>query len=185
MSALDQMYQQVILDHAKEKHGHGLRDVEGALGESKQYNPLCGDEVTVRVALTELDGGSPRVADVSWEGEGCSISQASVSVLHDLLAGHRLSEAEQVVDAFRTMIRSRGEIEGDEEVLGDAAAFQGVSRLVSRVKCAMLGWTAFEAAVLAARAASGTVEESAAPGTRPAATQSEGSTPGSGIEENR
>ncbi|MFN8081301.1 MAG: SUF system NifU family Fe-S cluster assembly protein [Kineosporiaceae bacterium] len=156
MSSLDQMYQQVILDHAKERHGRGLRDVpEAALGESKQYNPLCGDEVTVRVALTDLASGTPRVLDVSWDGEGCSISQASVSVLHDLVSGHPLGQAEQVVDAFRTMIRSRGEVEGDEDVLGDGVAFHGVSRLVSRVKCAMLGWTAFEAAVLAARAASG------------------------------
>ena len=156
MSSLDQMYQQVILDHAKERHGRGPRDVAAAsLGESKQYNPLCGDEVTVRVALADLASGAPKVLDVSWDGEGCSISQASVSVLHDLLTGHPLAEAEEVVDAFRTMIRSRGEVEGDEDVLGDGVAFHGVSRLVSRVKCAMLGWTAFEAAVLAARAASG------------------------------
>jgi nitrogen fixation NifU-like protein len=163
MSSLDQMYQQVILDHAKEKHGHGLRDPQSdaapaaaeviSLGESKQYNPLCGDEVTVRVALAGVEGGHPQVVDVSWEGEGCSISQASASVLHDLLTDRPLDEAEGVVEAFRTMIRSRGEVEPDEDVLGDAAAFQGVSRLVSRVKCAMLGWTAFEAAVLAARAA--------------------------------
>ena len=169
MSALDQMYQQVILDHAKEKHGRGLRDPrptpEGAaaeaisLGESKQYNPLCGDEVTVRVALTDVESGHPRVLDISWEGEGCSISQASVSVLYDLLADRPLDEDEAVVEAFRTMIRSRGEVEPDEDVLGDAAAFQGVSRLVSRVKCAMLGWTAFEAAVLAARAATATPTE--------------------------
>jgi len=163
MNSLDQMYQQVILDHAKEKHGHGLRDAfpgaESAaaqavsLGESKQYNPLCGDEVTVRVALSGVESGHPQVLDVSWEGEGCSISQASVSVLHDLLTDRSLEQAEGVVEAFRTMIRSRGEVEPDEDVLGDAAAFHGVSRLVSRVKCAMLGWTAFEAAVLAARAA--------------------------------
>jgi nitrogen fixation NifU-like protein len=155
MSSLDQMYQQVILDHAKEKHGHGLRvaSADAVMGESKQYNPLCGDEVTLRVALADIDTGRPRVVDVSWQGEGCSISQASVSVLHDLVADTTLEEAESTVEAFRTMIRSRGEVEPDENVLGDGAAFHGVSRLVSRVKCAMLGWTAFEAAVLAARAA--------------------------------
>jgi nitrogen fixation NifU-like protein len=109
--------------------------------------------VTLRVALADIDTGRPRVVDVSWQGEGCSISQASVSVLYDLVADTTLEEAESTVEAFRTMIRSRGEVEPDENVLGDGAAFHGVSRLVSRVKCAMLGWTAFEAAVLAARAA--------------------------------
>jgi nitrogen fixation NifU-like protein len=158
VSALDQLYQQVILDHAKEKHGHGLREAGtepgGALsvGESTQHNPLCGDEVTLRVVLGGAGNGADRVVDLSWEGEGCSISQASVSVLHDLVTGMPLADAEATVAAFRTMIRSRGEVEPDEEVLGDGAAFHGVSRLVSRVKCAMLGWTAFEAAVVAARA---------------------------------
>lgn len=160
MNALDQLYQQVILDHYREKHGHGLRDcADAALGESKQYNPLCGDEVTVRVALSGVDEVTApiQVRDLSWTGEGCSISQASTSVLHDLVTGRALTEAEQVVDAFRAMVRSRGQVEPDEEVLGDATAFAGVGRHANRVKCAMLGWTAFEAAVLAARAA--TTEE--------------------------
>ncbi len=172
MSALEQLYQQIILDHAKEKHGRGLRDAGAGqqVGESRQYNPLCGDEVTLRVALAYPDGaaspngtaspegaaspngGSPTVADVSWQGEGCSISQASTSVLYDLLAGQSLAEATRIVDAFRAMIRSRGQDEPDEDLLGDATAFVGVGRHSNRVKCAMLGWTAFEAAVLAARA---------------------------------
>ncbi len=156
MNALDQLYQQVILDHYRQKHGSGLRDCpDAALGESRQFNPLCGDEITVRVALSGVDDGAEPIVvrDLSWDGEGCSISQASTSVLYDLVCGMPLERAEEVVEAFRTMVRSRGQGEPDEELLGDGTAFQGVGRHANRVKCAMLGWTAFEAAVLAARAA--------------------------------
>lgn len=161
MSTLDQLYQQVILDHHREKHGHGLRDItrpghadDVALGESRQYNPLCGDEITLRVALTGTgQTATITVADVSWDGDGCAVSQASASMLHDLLTGVSLTEAEEVVAAFRSMIRSRGKDDGDPELLGDATALHGVGKHANRVKCAMLGWTAFEAAVLAARTA--------------------------------
>jgi nitrogen fixation NifU-like protein len=87
------------------------------------------------------------VTDVSWDGEGCQISQASSSVLHDLVVGRPVPEASAVVAAFRTMIRSRGAVQPDEAVLGDAVAFAGVGRHANRVKCAMLGWTAFEDAL--------------------------------------
>jgi len=155
VSALEQLYQQVILDHAKERHGRGLREAApgGRTGESRQYNPLCGDEVTLRVDLADAADGVPDhavVRDLSWTGEGCSISQAATSVLHDLVRGRRVHDALEVVDAFRTMVRSRGTLEPDEDVLGDAAAFAGVGRHANRVKCAMLGWTAFEAALLQA-----------------------------------
>ncbi len=148
MSGLEQLYQQVILDHARERHGHGLREpAGGSVGaQSEQYNPLCGDEVTLRVAVAETASG-PVVTDVSWEGEGCSISQASTSVLHDLVTGSGVPAARAVVEEFRTMVRSRGQVTPDEEVLGDAAAFAGVGRHANRVKCAMLGWTAFEDAL--------------------------------------
>jgi nitrogen fixation NifU-like protein len=148
VSSLEQLYQQVILDHAKERHGHGLRELPAPArsAESRQYNPLCGDEVTLRVAVDESADGT-RVADVSWAGEGCSISQASTSVLHDLVVGHPVEEAVQAADAFRAMVRSRGQVEPDEDVLGDGVAFAGVGRHANRVKCAMLGWTAFEDAL--------------------------------------
>jgi nitrogen fixation NifU-like protein len=146
VSSLDQLYQQVILDHARERHGAGLRATSEGLhgGQSHQYNPLCGDEVTLRVAVT--DTGT--VQDVSWEGDGCSISQAAISVLYDLVVGEPLPQALVTVRHYREMVRSRGQSEPDEDVLGDAVAFAGVGRHANRVKCAMLGWTAFEDAVV-------------------------------------
>ena len=148
MSSLDQLYQQIILDHAKERHGFGLRQPGpgGHTGQCHQLNPLCGDEVTLRVDLTGLTG-SDLVRDLSWTGDGCSISQAATSTLHDLVVGGTLDQAGTVVAAFREMVRSRGTVVPDEEVLGDASAFAGVGRHANRVKCAMLGWTAFEVAL--------------------------------------
>ena len=157
-SSLDGLYQQVILDHARERHGRGLRaaDGGGASGESRQYNPLCGDEVTVRVVLAAGDAGDDvAVCDVSWTGEGCSISQAATSVLHDLVVGQPVERARDLLGSYREMVRSRGQVEPDESVLGDAVAFAGVGRHANRVKCAMLGWTAFEDALLHAEAAKG------------------------------
>jgi nitrogen fixation NifU-like protein len=151
-SSLDGLYQQVILDHARERHGRGLREVAGASGESRQFNPLCGDEVTLRVGLSDTADGI--VDDVSWTGEGCSISQAATSVLHDLVVGRPVAEAREVVGTYREMVRSRGRVEPDEAVLGDAVAFAGVGRHANRVKCAMLGWTAFEDALLRAEGSS-------------------------------
>lgn len=134
------MYQEIILDHYKNPHGRGLREPYDA--ESFQVNPTCGDEVTLRV---KLDGD--KVADVSYEGQGCSISQASTSVLYDLVVGHRLGEASSTMDAFVELIQGRGEVEPDEDVLEDAVAFAGVAKYPARVKCALLGWMAFKDAV--------------------------------------
>ena len=160
MSAeLQQLYQQIILDHAKARHGAGLAEVPAGAksGESHQLNPTCGDEITLRAVLAgsagdasgEPDGGAS-VEGISWEGQGCSISMASASVLTDLAAGLPRDEIMALVDNFREVMRSRGTVEADEEVLGDAAAFSGVSRYPARVKCAMLAWVALEEALLAA-----------------------------------
>ncbi len=147
MSGLESLYQQVILDHAKRRRGNGpLADTDG---QHHEYNPTCGDEITVRV---RLDASGTRIGEVAWEGEGCSISMASASVLADLVAGDPVDEALTRVEAFRAMLRSKGAGEPDEELLGDAIAFHGTSRYVMRVKCAMLAWVAFEAAVRTARA---------------------------------
>ncbi|AGM05402.1 Fe-S cluster assembly sulfur transfer protein SufU [Amycolatopsis keratiniphila] len=137
---LESMYQEIILDHYKNPHGRGLREPFDA--ESFQVNPTCGDEVTLRV---KVDDG--KVADVSYEGQGCSISQASTSVLTDLVVGHTVEEAFTTMDAFVELMQGKGQIEPDEEVLGDGIAFAGVAKYPARVKCALLGWMAFKDAV--------------------------------------
>ncbi|MFL6144508.1 MAG: Fe-S cluster assembly sulfur transfer protein SufU [Labedaea sp.] len=137
---LDSMYQEIILDHYKHPHRRGLREPFDT--ESFQVNPTCGDEVTLRVKLS--DG---TVEDVSYEGQGCSISQASTSVLTDLVVGHSLTDALSTMDAFVTLIQGRGQVAPDEEVLEDAVAFAGVAKYPARVKCALLGWMAFKDAV--------------------------------------
>jgi nitrogen fixation NifU-like protein len=144
--SLDQLYQQVILDHSKLRHGSGLADrpvpANSRVGESHQLNPVCGDEVTVRVAV---DAGV--VTQLSWDGSGCSISMAAASVLTELAEGTEVEQLRGLIENFRTVLRSRGTVSADPEVLGDAAAFEGVSRYAARVKCAMLSWVATEQAL--------------------------------------
>lgn len=144
------MYQEVILDHYKHPHHRGLREPYDA--ESYQVNPTCGDEVTLRVTLSD-DG--EQVSDISYDGQGCSISQASTSVLTDQVIGQDIGTALKTVAAFTEMISSRGAVEGDEDVIGDGIAFAGVSKYPARVKCALLGWMAFKAALAEASASSG------------------------------
>jgi nitrogen fixation protein NifU and related proteins len=142
---MEQMYQEVILDHYKHPHHRGLREPFGA--EVRHVNPTCGDEVTLRVALSD-DG--EQVVDVSYDGQGCSISQAATSVLADLVIGRPVGDALKTVAAFSEMIASRGNVEGDEDVIGDGIAFAGVAKYPARVKCALLGWMAFKDALVQA-----------------------------------
>jgi nitrogen fixation NifU-like protein len=146
---MEQMYQEVILDHYKHPHHRGLREPFGT--EVHHVNPTCGDEVTLRVALSE-DGDT--VEDISYDGQGCSISQAATSVLTDQLIGLRVGAALETVAAFTEMISSRGNVEGDEDVIGDGIAFAGVAKYPARVKCALLGWMAFKDALAQASAES-------------------------------
>lgn len=141
MSGLESLYQELILDHSKRRVGFGLADEEGRSATSHQHNPLCGDEITLRL---RLDADGERVRDVTWEGNGCSISQASASMLTELVEGMPRAEASALIDGFREALRSRGTIELDEDIYLDAAALTGVSRYVARVKCAMLAWVALE-----------------------------------------
>ena len=141
---LDSLYQEIILDHYKNPHHAGLRDPFEA--EVHHVNPTCGDEITVRVALAG-EPGQEQVADLSWTGQGCSISQASASVAHELVAGRPLPEAMAVEAAFHAMVTGRGEVEPDEALLGDGVAFAGVARYPMRVKCATLAWHTFQAAL--------------------------------------
>jgi nitrogen fixation NifU-like protein len=132
----DSMYQEIILDHYRNPHHKGLR--EGDV-EVHHVNPTCGDEVTLRVKVA--DGV---VQDVSYDGAGCSISQASTSVMTDLVIGKQVDEALAVHEAFLALMQSRGQLEPDEDVLEDGIAFAGVSRYPARVKCALLGWMAWK-----------------------------------------
>jgi len=137
---IDQLYQEIILDHYKRPHGRGLRDPFDA--EAHHVNPTCGDEVTLRVKVA--DGV---VEDVSYEGMGCSISQASASVLHDLMSGTSVPDTLQRHEAFATLMAGRGQVEPDEELLEDAVAFAGVAKYPARVKCALLPWMAYKDAL--------------------------------------
>ena len=149
---LDSLYQEIILDHYKKPHGRGLRPAFDT--EVHHVNPTCGDEITLRVSLAD-DG---TVTDVSYESQGCSISQASASVLYDQVVGHQLSEALSTESAFVDLMQSKGESQGDEDVLGDAVAFAGVSKYPARVKCALLSWMAFKDAAARAVVAKGNAQ---------------------------
>ena len=138
---LESMYQEIILDHYRNPHHKGLRDPYDA--EVYHVNPTCGDEVTVRVTLKDV-GGEQVVEDVSYEGLGCSISQASTSVMSDLVIGKPVAEAMKIFDAFLELMQSKGKAEPDEDLLEDAVVFAGVSKYPARIKCALLGWMAWK-----------------------------------------
>ena len=150
--SVEAMYQDIILEHYKAKHHSGLREPYQA--QVAHVNPTCGDEVLLRVAL---DG--ERVTDVSYEGVGCSISQASTSVMSDLVIGKTVDEALALHAEFTEMMHSMGSFEPDEDRLEDAVAFVGVAQFPARVKCALLGWSAFKDAAAQALAATGAGEE--------------------------
>ena len=140
---MSSMYQEIILDHYRNPHHRGLRDPFDV--EVHHVNPTCGDDVTLRVRLAD---GS--VEDVSYESDGCSISQASVSVMSDLVIGRSIGDALEVEREFHALMTSRGQGQPDEDVLEDAVAFAGVSKYPARVKCALLGWLAWKDAVVQA-----------------------------------
>jgi nitrogen fixation protein NifU and related proteins len=138
---LESMYQEIILDHYRNPHHRGLREPFDA--EVHHVNPVCGDEITLRVLLKDA-GGNPVVEDISYDSLGCSISQASASVLADLVIGKPVDEAMRISQAFLELMQSRGSVEPDEDVLEDAVAFAGVSKYPARIKCALLGWMAWK-----------------------------------------
>ncbi len=140
---LQALYQQIILDHYKSPHHAGLREPYGA--EVHHVNPTCGDEVTLRVHVA--DG---LVGDVSYDAEGCSISQASTSVLADLLIGKPIEQAHGIHQQFVELMQGRGQVEPDEEILEDGIAFAGVAKFPARIKCALLGWMAWKDATVRA-----------------------------------
>ena len=136
---LNSLYQEVILDHYKRPHHKGL--VTGDI-QVHHINPSCGDEVTLSLKMA-----GDRVESITWDGVGCSISQASVSIMSDLLIGKSRVEAEAILDSFVSMMQSKGADLGDEEILEDGVALAGVSKYPARIKCALLGWMAYKDAV--------------------------------------
>jgi len=142
---LESMYQEIILDHYRHPHHKGLREPYDT--EVHHVNPTCGDEVTLRVKIAD-----DQVADVSYDAMGCSISQASTSVMTDLILGKSVKEAMVIGDEFLRLMQSRGKTEPDEDVLEDAVAFVGVSKYPARVKCALLAWMAWKDATAQALA---------------------------------
>jgi nitrogen fixation NifU-like protein len=138
---LESMYQEIILDHYRHPHHKGLREPYDA--EVYHVNPTCGDEVKMRVALKDV-GGEQVVEDVSYDALGCSISQASASVMSDLVIGKPVAEAMRIGDAFLELMQSKGQGEPDEDLLEDAVAFAGVSKYPARIKCALLPWMAWK-----------------------------------------
>jgi nitrogen fixation NifU-like protein len=142
---LDSLYQEVILDHYKRPQHKGLAATYDA--QVHHVNPSCGDEITLNVTLDE-----DKVAAITWDGVGCSISQASVSILSDLLLGKSISEAELILNNFTELMQSKGTMAGDDAILEDAVAMAGVSKFPARIKCALLGWMAYKDAVVQAQA---------------------------------
>ena len=134
------LYQEIILEHAKRPHHAGLREPFSA--QVHHINPTCGDEITLRVHLVG-EGPTAVIADLSYDALGCSISTASTSVLADEVIGHSVEEALTSFSAMRRMLTSKGTDQGDEDEIGDGVAFVGVSKYPARIKCALLGWSAF------------------------------------------
>jgi nitrogen fixation NifU-like protein len=149
---LDSLYQEIILDHYRNPHHRGLREPFEA--EVHHVNPTCGDEVTLRVHVA--DG---TVQDVSYDALGCSISQASASVMTDLVIGKPVVEALAIHEEFLALMQGKGQVEPDEEVLEDAIAFAGVAKFPARIKCALLSWMAWKDATTSAVAPVDTTKE--------------------------
>jgi nitrogen fixation NifU-like protein len=141
--SLDDLYREVILDHYSHPRNRGAVDPADVTREGA--NPLCGDEI--RVSLRVRDG---IVEDVRFDGKGCSISQASASMMTELVKGKAVEEAERMIAVFKAMMH--GEVPADAS-LGDLEALQGVRKFPVRVKCATLSWITLEMALadLAAR----------------------------------
>lgn len=139
--SVDSLYQEIILDHYRTKRNAGLREPYDV--EVHHVNPSCGDELTLRVTV---ENGA--ITDVSYDAEGCSISQASTSVMTDLVIGGSPAHALELFEGFQKMIQGQGKVSLDEETYEDAVAFEGVAQFPARVKCAMLGWSAARDALL-------------------------------------
>ncbi|MFC5380752.1 Fe-S cluster assembly sulfur transfer protein SufU [Aquipuribacter nitratireducens] len=156
-TSLEELYRDTILEHSKRPRRSGLREPFDA--QVHQVNPVCGDEVTLRLRLGDGSGAARVVEDVSYDAHGCSISQAATSVMADALTGRTVQEFMDAYGVFHEIVTTRGTTTLDPldtlpddlaDALGDAPAFAGVARYPARVKCALLGWTAFKQAIVEA-----------------------------------
>lgn len=141
---LDNLYQEVILDHYKNPQNKKLSPNYDA--QVHHVNPSCGDEIDLNITIKDRT-----VAAITWDGVGCSISQASVSILTDLLIGKSIADAYEIYDEFVALMQSKGTITGNVDLLEDAVALAGVSKYPARIKCALLGWMAFKDASVQAQ----------------------------------
>ena len=141
MMELDSLYQEVILDHYKHPLNKGLSENYDV--QVHHINPSCGDEITLN--LSARDG---IINSITWDGVGCSISQASVSIASDLLLNKTLDQAGSITEVFIELMHSKGTKEGDPLILEDAVALAGVSKFPARIKCALLGWMAYKDAAV-------------------------------------
>jgi nitrogen fixation NifU-like protein len=140
MSELDDLYQDIILNHNKRPRNY--RKMPEATHHAEGHNPLCGDEVTV---FLHLDGDV--VSDVSFDGQGCAISKASASLMTTRLKGKTITEVRALAKEVRAMLAGQDDVPPDLETLGDLAALAGVRKYAVRVKCATLAWHTLEAAL--------------------------------------
>ena len=146
-SPLNSLYTELVMEHDKRPLHAGLR--EPFTAEVHHVNPTCGDEITLRLQLSEDVSG---IEDVSYDAIGCAMSRASASIMADLLIGRSTAEVEPVHEHMETVMRSRGRAEGDEELIGDGVALLGAAKFPARVKCVLMPWKAYQAALVETRA---------------------------------
>ncbi len=139
--ALRELYQEVILDHSRHPRHYGV--LEGANHKAEGYNPLCGDKVTVYLTL-DADN---RVADIKFEGKGCAISQASASMMVDMLKGRSHAEAERLMTGFLHLVKGEDASDLPDDDRERLEVMGGISEFPMRVKCATLAWHTFKNAV--------------------------------------
>jgi nitrogen fixation NifU-like protein len=136
---INALYQEMILDHYRKPRTKGeLADADASV---VMKNPLCGDEITLHVRF-----GDQKIEDVAFSGRGCSISQASASMMTQLLKGRELGEVDELRTKFRDMVMGHEKV-ADDKSLGSLRALSGVARFPARVKCALLAWNALESAL--------------------------------------
>ena len=143
---LSNMYQQVILDHYKSPRGKGLKSPFD--GQAHHVNPTCGDEITVQV---KLSSDKKNIENISYDGQGCSISQASASIMFEQVDHKSIEEFNEIHEDFLKMMQGKGNYQGNEELIGDGVSMIGVAQYPARVKCALLSWMAAKDAIIRAQ----------------------------------